>query len=610
MMQPTWIRLACMSVAVLRLGVFSAAASDGTLAGRLTDNRGTAVADATILVFPAGGSRQLDAGDGGARLQSDARGAFSANLPEGRFVVAAVKRGYEISIAQVCTRTSRVLHMQMRPSDPKRGADAMDARVLDQDWLLRQQRADVLRDEGASISDAAYLTDKPTDADRDSRAANTERALLGPIDGDLAHSFAAENLLGMVDGAADSDDAARMTALTLHAPLNRQLAWSLDGMSGRSRIGLPDGAGRLTGASDRLAAGVDYRSLEGERTAALRGWFGTATAGTGRVSQRSLEGTGEMALGGGATHRLAVGLRAWGGEADLGDGTFLTLDGAASTAPEIEREVARGYNLYAGERLRLGDLTQMDYGLEYRSDSAAGEDRAVPRLGVSRVLAPGSQKEMTIRSDLLLDPGNPGGRLAIQAAPHEQVQVSASLAFLPANAFIDIEAAVPGRPAAWGLPAPGLNSAATREVDVQVAADLGPLEGSLSGTVGRAGQRSLPVIEEGPLALVSFGYERFYETRLGIGYQPWEARMEIGYRRVVSETRPDTSTPAGPPLDYRRLDLLLSKVLPSPRSILGAQLRALVEWQGLEYESLLAANGGSLLSGVTGRLSGGVGLTF
>jgi hypothetical protein len=217
---------------------------------------------------------------------------------------------------------------------------------------------------------------------------------------------------------------------------------------------------------------------------------------------------------------------------------------------------------------------------------------------------------MMVRSDLLLDPGRPGGRLAIQAAPHELLQVSASLAMLPPNAVIDIEAAAPGRPAAWGLPAPGLSSAATREVDVEVAADLGAISGSLSGTVGRAGQRSLPVIEEGPLALVSFGSERFYETRLGIGYQPWEARMEIGFRRVASDSRPDTGTPDATPLDYRRLDLLLSKVLPSPRSILGARLRALVEWQGLEYQSLLTANGGSLLRGVTGRLSGGVGLTF
>ena len=605
MMQPTWIRLAGLSAVMLRLSG-SAVASDGTLAGRLIDSRGTAVADATILVFPAGGSVQIDPP---ARLQSDARGAFSASLPEGRFVVAAVKRGYEISFAQVCTRTSRVLRMRLRPTEPKRaGADPLDARVLDEEWFLRQQRADVLRDEEASIADVTY--ENPADVDEGPAAANLERALLGPVDGDLAHSFAAENLLGMVDGAADSDDGARTTALTLHAPLNRQLAWSLDGMSGRSRIALPDGAGRLTGASDRLAAGIDYRSVEGERTAALRGWFGTATAGASRIHQRSLEGTGEMALGSGATHRLAVGLRAWGGEADFGDGTFLTLDRTASAATEMERVDARGYNLYAGERLQLGELTQMDYGLEYRTDSQAGEDRAVPRLGVSRVLLAGSAKEMSVRSDLLLDPGRPGGRLAIQAAPHEQIRVSASLAFLPPNAFIDIEAAVPGRPAARELPSPGQSSAATREVDVQVAADLGALEGSLSGTVGRAGERSLPVIEEGPLALVLFGSERFYETRLGIGYRPWEARMEIGFRRVASESRPEPGPPIGPPLDYRRLDLMLSKVLPSPRSILGGRLRALVEWQGLEYQSLLAANGGSLLTGVTGRLSGGVGLTF
>jgi hypothetical protein len=143
-----------------------------------------------------------------------------------------------------------------------------------------------------------------------------------------------------------------------------------------------------------------------------------------------------------------------------------------------------------------------------------------------------------------------------------------------------------------------------------VAGDFGALGGSLSGSVGRAGPRDLPVIEEGPLLLVSFGSERFYETRLGVDYKPWDARVEVGYLRVESEAPREGGAPPEAPLDYGRLDLLLSKVLPSPPSLLGARLRALVEWQGLGYDSVLAAQSGASISGVTSRLSGGVGLTF
>jgi hypothetical protein len=86
--------------------------------------------------------------------------------------------------------------------------------------------------------------------------------------------------------------------------------------------------------------------------------------------------------------------------------------------------------------------------------------------------------------------------------------------------------------------------------------------------------------------------------------------MEVGYLRVESDGAAEGALAREPPPDYRRLDLLVSKVLPSPRSLLGARLRALVEWQGLGYDSVLAASGGSFLSGVSSRLSGGVGVAF
>jgi len=609
MMRLPRICSAGLSVLALHLGLETALASDGIVAGRLTDTKGAAVADATIMLFPADEAVDSSPCEDG---RTDAHGAFSAVLPPGRFVVAAVKRGYEISMTRIDTRARRIVSMKMQPREWRgASADPRDAGLLEADRFLRQQRADVLREEEASVPVMVYLAESPSGTGVGSAGEDRSRALLGPVDGDLAHSFGAESLFGLVDGAGDGDEGARTTALTLQAPLSQGLTWSLEGMSARTRIGLPDGAGRLTGGSDRLAIGVDYVSAQGRtKLGTLRGWFGAADAGAGRITQRVLEGAGEMALNGNSGRRLALGVRAWGGAADLGDGDFLTLDRAAAMEPEPASVDGAGFSIYTGERLQIGSSTLLDYGLEYRADSLSGESRPVPRLGVSHTVAVQGSADVTVRSELLIDPERPGGVLAIHAAPFEQLQVSASLSVLPANAVVDADPARPGRPAAWGLPSPGQRSADTREIDLALSGNFGAFSGSLTGAIGRAGPRSLPVILEGPLPLVSYGSERFYETRVGVAYSPWEARMEVGYRRVESEARREDRATQGPPLDYRLLDLMLSKVLPSPRSMLGARLRALVEWQGLNYDSLFASNGGSSLSGITSRLSGGVGLTF
>ena len=375
-----------VSVLVLHCGLGTALASDGVIMGRLTDTGGAAVADATILVFPAGVAAEYRPCEDGT---TDAHGDFSAVLPHGRFVVAAVKRGYEISMTQVFTRAGRVLSMQLQPSGRRvTRADPREEELLKADRFLRHQRADVLREEAASVPAVVYLAEAAADSGIGSAGEDLARALLGPIDGDLAHSFGAESLIGLVDGAGESDEGSRSTALTLQAPLSQALTWSLEGMSARTRIGLPDGAGRLTSSSDRLAVGVDYVSTQGgTMLGTLRGWFGAADAGEGRITQRVLEGAGEMALAGNLGRRLALGVRAWGGAADLGDGAFLTLDRAASMEPEPAAVEGQGFSIYAGERLELDPSTRMDYGLEYRADSLSGESRPVPHLGASHTVA-------------------------------------------------------------------------------------------------------------------------------------------------------------------------------------------------------------------------------
>jgi hypothetical protein len=85
--------------------------------------------------------------------------------------------------------------------------------------------------------------------------------------------------------------------------------------------------------------------------------------------------------------------------------------------------------------------------------------------------------------------------------------------------------------------------------------------------------------------------------------------MQLGYRSVSAEDDP-LPAPSGAARDYRRLDLVVSQGLPSPRALVGARLHALVAWQGLDYVAADAAPGGAMLAGVASRLTGGVGLSF
>jgi hypothetical protein len=267
---------------------------------------------------------------------------------------------------------------------------------------------------------------------------------------------------------------------------------------------------------------------------------------------------------------------------------------------------ATGLALYAGDRRALGVRTRIDYGLEYRDDSISSQGRVVPRLGVTHQA--GFETPVTVSSEILLDPDRPGGRLAIEGRPGSVLTVAASVSMMPANAAVVSEPLTQDVRPTRALDPAAMSTAQTRQVDLSLSGDFGPLSGSLTGSLGRTGPRGVPLIEQGPLPLVSYGGERFYETRVGIAYRPWSTEMQLGYRSVSAEDEPPPA-PSGAAHEYRRLDLVVSQGLPSPRALVGARLHALVAWQGLDY---LAADvpGGATLAGLATRLTGGVGLSF
>jgi hypothetical protein len=610
---------------------FDGAASERTIVGRLIDVNGASVAGATVLIFPSpalvrpdGGSRRAAdpagatgtrtpaeeasatrlSGSGARATRSDADGVFVALLPPGRYMVAAVKRGYDVSLTEIHSEASRVLRMRLHGN----GSTApLSDRALD--WALRGERADILRDTGASVDPVVYMAGDgdPGAAEAGGAAAadpgparDPARALLGPVDGEFAQSLGAGEILGLEQGTPLN--AERATALSVGAPISPGLGWQVDGRSVRTRSDLGAGEDGLAGRSDRLAVTIDRSALDGARVSGrLRAGFGSDGAGTALIRTATLQGTGEIARASGGA--VVVALQAWGSRSRL-EGTYLSLDPVVrdiSSAGSDAGTVA----LYAGDRRDLGVSTRIDYGLEYRGNGWTGPARLVPRLGLTRGVR--SDGAMSVRAEVLLDPSRPGGRVAVEGSPGNVVRLAASLSVLPANAIAVGEDGAGLAPGA-ALSSPVAQSADRREVDLSVARDFGPVSGSLGGTAGRVGRRDAPMVEDGPLPIVSWGGERFYETRVGVAYRPWSTEMQMAYRAVAAEPRTG-SDPSTAALDYRRIDLVVSQGLPSPRSLAGARLRALVAWQGLTYGAINTGSGAPR-TGLASRLTGGVGLSF
>jgi hypothetical protein len=586
-------------------------ASQPAVNGRLTDQRGAALPGATILVFPSttaegtggcrpdewtspGGPLGTTSSGGGtpicALLRTDADGAFTALLPPGRYLVAAIKEGYGVSITEVHSLASRVLRLRLDPTraESTRRKPGPGEGI---EWLLREEKDDILRRDDPGLPPAYDVVET-----RRSRAASAADAL-GSLDGDFTQSLAAGDLPGLA--SESSGDSGRATSLAARAPANERLAWSFAAGTARTQAPLTESGETIAGGADRLLAGAEYSGSAVSRLrGAMRVGLGRTQGGSAEVHDRLVSAEGTLAtIDGGDPIVLAV--RAWGAEAELGDGAYLDLDGTSSRTP-AEDLSGTGLGLYAGSRHGFGAATTLRYGVEYHGDSMGGGARALPRVGVSHAVAGGTG--LAVDGELLIDPAHPGGRLSLESRAGEGTLFAATVAVLPEFATASPEGLETSSP--YGAASPAALSGGRRTVDLSVARAFGPLHGTLGGSLGRTTRRSLPVIDDGPMPIVSMGPERYYETRLGVAWIPSTTEMQVGYRRVEAEDAGDES--AG---QYRRLDLVVSQALPSPRGLDGARLRALVAWQAVVFDALLAG-AGETIAGETSRLSGGVGLSF
>ena len=598
-----------VALALFLLGAGNLFAGESAVSGRLTDPRGAALSGATVLVFPvglpdglagcAGAAREAGLGQDSALpcalLRTDLDGGFVVLLPPGRYMVAAVKQGYEVSITEIHSLASRVLRMRLDPA-PAEAGPPRAGRARGIDWVLRGTPNDILRSADPALPPAFVVAENAPPGTAPAPAPPAA-GLLGPLDGEVTQSVTAGDLPGVA--SASVGDAGRATTLAVRAPVNERLAWSFAGASARAQAGLAGTDAAITGGSDRMIAGAEYgRAAGAALRGAVRAGVGRAAGGSAEVRDRLLAAAGSMKPGAG-TDPIEVAVQAWSAQADLGAGGFVTFDGVAAGAPAAP-VAGGGVSVYAGSRHEFGATTAMRYGVEYRGDNLGGGSRVVPRVGVSRALAgPGG---MALNGEILLDPEHPGGSVGIESGTADTLRIAAVLAVMPEFAPAATgEAAMTGA-VSGAVAAPG---AGRRSVDVSLARDFGPLGGSVTGSLGRTDRRSMPAIEEGAMPIVSLAAERYYETRLGVAWRPSRTEMQVGHRRV--EARDAAGGAVGG--DYRKIDFMVAQGLPAPRALNGARLRALVAWQGVAYDALLAG-ADKPVSGLASRLSGGVGLSF
>jgi hypothetical protein len=589
--------------------------SESTVTGRLTDTSGVALAGATILVFPAakvGGDPAAC-----AQLRTDPDGGFVAFLPPGRYLVAAVKPGYDVALTEVHSLASRVLRMRAEPSrsgDPRRPRTDRDL-----DWILRGDRDDILRSEAPAIPPALLVArdDEPRSSREGGRTGAAEdaevmrvatahpagRDLFGAVDGQFLQSVGTGELAGLAGGSAPDGD--RSTRLDVNAPINPRLAWNFAGATNRTEATTDESGAPIGGGIDHLLAGAVYQATPGGSLA------GAVHAGVGRSLAGSASGTDHLLAAEGSIRPasgepIELGLRSWSATIDPGDGHYLSFATPTPGAPLGSADES-GVSLYAGSRHDFGAHTAVRYGVEYFDRGDLGRS-ALPRVAMRQAIQ--GSADLAVEGELLLDPNRPGGRVALAATPGQGLRMTAALFVLPEYATAAALASAPigadfgGSEGASAVDPVG---ASRRAVDLSIARDFGPLSGHLAGGVGRTGARSTPAIEPGPLPIVSLGAERWYETRLGVAWKPSRTELQLGYRRVASDEAGEPGEVSNP--DYRRIDLMVAQTLPSPRALLGAELRALVAWQEVSYDAWLAGSGAPA-SGITSRLTGGVGLSF
>jgi hypothetical protein len=249
-----------------------ALAAEGRLVGRVTGPSGAGIAGATIYLLkappPVGRPPVAIDWPGAAAaelkvIESRSDGAFAADVPPGRYRVAASKPGYDVTLTEIITLARPRLELRLREVSRRllgdRPAEAGAGPGID--WVLRRPPGDILRDQDATppVTEGAAGGAQAEDR-RAPGAAARLLAMLRPLEGEFAHRFSGAGLLGGDERGGPGDTSGRSTSLALRGAIGRQGTWRFDGQSGRSLAAFTDGAGARQGRrADRMTVGMDYR---------------------------------------------------------------------------------------------------------------------------------------------------------------------------------------------------------------------------------------------------------------------------------------------------------------------------------------------------------------
>jgi hypothetical protein len=335
-------------------------------------------------------------------------------------------------------------------------------------------------------------------------------------------------------------------------------------------------------------------------------------------------------------HSLDLGVRAGVYRRGLRDSGLLLDAPFEAPLPVEAAESGAVMSLYGADDWRLGDRLVLSYGLGYHINPGRGLGFLVPRVGVTH--EPAFARGLRVRSLLLLrldDPlaseplpddagedargfaaGRVGCVVTVEGRTVEQIEVAASLSYVPFGADLPAPSGALETPAPLPVAAGGMfgdsparledGAAGRREFEVELRRAFGMFHGSLSGSLGRVTGRVAPALDDGPARLSEAGEARYYRTDLTARYTPTDTEVRLGYRRVVTEPE-IAGDAAGEAIDYRRIDVVVAQEMPrwSPPS---ARLRLLMAYQDLAYGP--GADGSTTFPGAASRLTGGVEIEF
>ncbi len=437
------------------------------LIGRVSDRSGAGIGDATVVLMAA--SRFPVATTAAQVVRTSSDGLFAANLPPGRYRVAAYKPGYGVSLTEVNTLIRGVLQVELmeaaRTILGDLPADAPQRPDPGLGWILRGASSDILRDEENGVEAKA----KPGQGRSSSSLVAWLQSFFEPLDGELVQHFSGATLLGE-EAAGLSDLSGRSTSLALRGAIGDQGTWRFAGLRGRLSTSPGEGPGgvRQDRSADRMQVGLDYRlgpddnlkadlrygtnryvvdpngetvntTDQDQTSVGLRSrWdrtlgesarlyvegayvetavrvpdagastFASLSGGDGgvdRLTDRSGLATAGLAFETGE-HRLDFGIRAKRYRYPLRDRGILLYTLDDSPTLTEPGESGDAVSLYGNDDWRVGARSILNCALRYHSNLSAGNASMVPRLGLT--IEPSAAGGTRVRSMVLFRLDDPG----------------------------------------------------------------------------------------------------------------------------------------------------------------------------------------------------------